>query len=94
MYQTFASVGVWFRLMTKESSDCLAETFGNNLKDIGRMLIVMDRLNDPGYTKRLWCLFEVHVPLFAHGITRIFQITNRPDSQLFVTRTHLTDQER
>ncbi|CAE8647074.1 unnamed protein product [Polarella glacialis] len=39
----------------------LCETFGDQLKKVGRMLIMMNKYRDPEYVKRIWCIFEVHM---------------------------------
>lgn len=43
------------------SSEDLAETFGGRLKDVGKMLMLMDTVRSSAYASRLWCLFEVFI---------------------------------
>jgi hypothetical protein len=45
----------------KQSFDSLREIFGTQLRHVGRMVCMMDRVADSSYADRLWCLFEVYV---------------------------------
>jgi len=43
------------------STEELADTFGANLKRIGKMWILLDSLTQAKYVGRIWCIFEVFV---------------------------------
>jgi hypothetical protein len=45
----------------KQSFDSLRAVFGTQLRNVGRMVSMLDQIEDSRYSKRLWCLFEVHV---------------------------------
>jgi hypothetical protein len=45
----------------KQSFDELREVFGTQLRNVGRMASMMDKVANSTYSKRLWCLFEVYV---------------------------------
>lgn len=44
-----------------QSFDALREIFGTQLRNVGRMASMLDRVEDSMYSRRLWCLFEVYV---------------------------------
>lgn len=51
-----------FRILEEceqQSFACLRERFGSQLRKVGRMICLFDRLQNAEYPKRLWCLFEV-----------------------------------
>jgi len=39
----------------------LADAFGKNLEAVGRMWMLFNKLDDPTYLSRIWCIFEVFV---------------------------------
>jgi len=43
------------------TTEALANIFGNQLKAVGRMVCMMDRIESSQYTTRIWCNFEVFV---------------------------------
>lgn len=64
-----ASIYIWwcffcnnqYRLLSNtqaESTDNLAKIFGAKLKNIGKVLILFDSVNNSMYVKRIWCIFE------------------------------------
>jgi len=44
-----------------KSTKDLAIAFGQNVKEIGKAWMLMDRLQQSTYTSRIWCIFEVYV---------------------------------
>merc|ERR1712217_266118 len=67
-----ASIYIWwcffcnnqFRLLSNthaESTHNLAEIFGVKLKNIGKVLVLFDYINNSMYVKRIWCIFESYV---------------------------------
>eukprot|EP00931_Biecheleriopsis_adriatica_P023569 TRINITY_DN14859_c0_g1_i2.p1 TRINITY_DN14859_c0_g1~~TRINITY_DN14859_c0_g1_i2.p1 ORF type:complete len:209 (+),score=51.91 TRINITY_DN14859_c0_g1_i2:2-628(+) len=45
----------------EQSTEALAEIFSGKLKDVGRMMMCMDKPKGSLYTSRIWCIFEVYV---------------------------------
>lgn len=45
----------------RQTTADLSVVFGDRLKSVGRMLILMNDLLQPEYVKRIWCVFEVFV---------------------------------
>ena len=45
----------------RQTTADLSVVFGDRLKAVGRMLILMNDLLQPDYVKRIWCVFEVFV---------------------------------
>ena len=50
-------------LEEKEAQDTkeLAEVFGSKLQSVGRIVMLLDKLKNPSYLTRIWCVFEVFV---------------------------------
>ena len=51
-----------YRLKKGEvAPETLKDSFENNLKSIGQMIIILDNCLVPKYTTRMWCVFEAFV---------------------------------
>eukprot|EP00931_Biecheleriopsis_adriatica_P041165 TRINITY_DN23560_c0_g1_i1.p1 TRINITY_DN23560_c0_g1~~TRINITY_DN23560_c0_g1_i1.p1 ORF type:complete len:1357 (-),score=248.40 TRINITY_DN23560_c0_g1_i1:122-4111(-) len=53
-----------FRLLLEKltaSTEDLVGIFGDNVSRVGKMWLVLDKMEDSQYVKRLWCIFEVFV---------------------------------
>jgi len=53
-----------FRILENDevqSTKDLAHMFGDNLKQVGKMWMLMDNLQESMYTSRIWCIFEVFI---------------------------------
>merc|ERR1712217_263799 len=67
-----ASIYIWwcffcnnqYRLLSNtqaESTEYLAKVFGDKLKNIGKILVLFDSVDNSMYVKRIWCIFESYM---------------------------------
>jgi len=52
-----------FRILQQsqvQTPEELADTFGKNLASVGKMWMLWDKIKEPLYLSRIWCIFEVH----------------------------------
>jgi hypothetical protein len=53
-----------FRILEKphslQSTEALANVFGQQLLQVGRMLLVMDKIEGATYLTRVWCVYELY----------------------------------
>ena len=64
----------------------LQEVFGGRVTGIGRMVVMLDPWDNPGYVKRAWCLFELYTAIQFKDEVEIDIILSPEQSQSFHDR--------
>ena len=80
----------WFDLFTNDQNsvankdfEWFSSTFGNGVREIGQVLLVLSPWNDPIPITRSWCLFEIHNALEESMVNLSIDI---PDTEVVELR--------
>jgi hypothetical protein len=58
----------------------LQQTFGESLKAIGSVVMVLVNWRDPSYSKRIWCVFEAFMTKSTEGTQVILAMSEEEKS--------------
>jgi tetratricopeptide (TPR) repeat protein len=69
-------------LEEKISPEQLQQTFGESLKAIGSVVLVLVNWRDPSYAKRIWCVFEAFMSKSTEGTQVILAMSEEEERSL------------